>query len=140
VEFTLIEPKAVKPLVEERLAPPKKQGIHTIRLADYGISIEEGRVYQWFVTLIPDPERRSKDILSGGLIRRVEPSRELREKLDRGEGKDAVHLCAEAGFWYDAFTAACELIERSPDDVHLRQMRASLLEQVGLDQVARELR
>jgi hypothetical protein len=139
VEFTLIEQKAVKPLVEKRLVPPKEQGIHSIRLADYGITLEENRVYQWFVTLIPDPGRRSKDILSGGFIQRVEPSRELREKLERAMGKDAVHFYAEAGLWYDAFTAACDLIERSPDDVHLRQMRSSLLQQGGLDQVASEL-
>jgi hypothetical protein len=140
VEFTLIEQKAVKPLVEERLAPPKRPGIHSIRLADYGITLEEDRVYQWFVTLIPDPERRSKDLLSGGFIQRVEPSRELREKLDRGKRKEAVHLYAEAGLWYDAFMTVCHMIESSPDDARLQQMRASLLEQVGLGHIAEDLK
>ncbi len=126
--------------MREDLIHPKKPGIQRIRLADYALNLQDNVLYQWFVTLIPDPERRSKDILSGGFIQKTQPTGELREKLDQKAMKRCVHICAEAGLWYDAFTAACDLIERSPDDVHLRQMRSSLLQQVGLDQVARELR
>jgi hypothetical protein len=139
LEFTLIEAKAVNPLIERRLDPPEKPGIQRIRLADYGLNLQDNVLYQWFIALIPDPERRSKDILSGGFIQKTQPTGELREKLDKKDKRMGVHTCAEAGLWYDAFTATCDLIERSPDDVHLRQMRASLLEQGGLDQVAKEL-
>ena len=139
VEFTLIEQKAVKPLVEERVSPPKRPGIHSIRLADYRVTLEQDRVYQWFVTLVSDPERRSKDILSGGFIQRVEPSGDLREKLDRAKGEAAVRLYAEAGLWYDALMTICHMIELSPGDARLRQMRASLLEQVGLGHIAEDL-
>lgn len=140
LEFTLIEAKAVKPLIERRLDPPKKPGIQRIRLADYGLNLQDNVLYQWFITLIPDPERRSKDILSGGFIQKTRPAGELRENLDKKDKEKVLHTCAEAGLWYDALTAACDLIERSPDDAHLRQMRASLLQQGGLDQVAKELR
>jgi hypothetical protein len=140
LEFTLIEAKAVNPLIERRLDPPKKPGIQRIRLADYALNLQDNVLYQWFITLIPDPERRSKDILSGGFIQKTQPTGGLSEKLDQKDKKKEVHTCAEAGLWYDAFTAACDLIEGAPDDVHLRQMRSSLLEQVGLDQVAKDLK
>ena len=140
-EFTLIEAQTVRPLVERRLEPLKKPGIQRIRLADYGLYLQENVLYQWFITLIPDPQRRSKDILSGGLIRKTLPPGTGSETQGEEDMAKAVHSRAEAGLWYDAFTAACELIERSPDNVLLRQMRASLLHQVGLDEVAaRDLR
>ena len=140
LEFTLIEAKAVNPLIERRLDSPRKPGIQRIRLADYALNLQDNVLYRWFITLIPDPERRSKDILSGGFIQKTQPTGELREKPDKKDKTKEVHTCAEAGLWYDAFTAACDLIERSPDDVHLRQMRSSLLEQVGLDHVAKDLK
>jgi Domain of Unknown Function (DUF928) len=140
VEFTLIEGKAAKPLIERRLDPLKKPGVQRIRLADYGLNLQDNVLYQWFITLIPDPERRSKDILSGGFIQRTQATGELRERLDNKDKTIAVHIYAEAGLWYDAFMTVCHLIETFPDDVHLRQMRASLLEQVGLDQVAKDLK
>jgi len=140
VEFTLIENKASKPLLEKRLETYKNRGLQCIRLSDHGVSLQPDVLYQWFITLIPDPERRSKDILSGGFIQKTRPTGELRENLDKKDKGKVVHTCAEAGLWYDALTAACDLIERSPDDVHLKQMRASLLEQVGLDQVAKDLK
>ena len=139
-EFTLIENKAVKPLLETRLESGASPGLQCIRLSDHGVGLQPGVLYRWFITLIPDEKRRSKDILSGGLIERIEPPEEMKQPLGQDEMKENVRLYAEAGFWYDAFMAVCHLIERSPDDVHLRQMRASLLLQVGLGQVAKELR
>jgi hypothetical protein len=140
VEFTLIENKAAKPLVEKRLETGENRGLQWFRLSDHGINLQPDVLYRWFVTLIPDPERRSKDILSGGFIKRIEPSRELKQTLDKDEKTEQVHIYAQAGLWYDAFMVVCRLIETSPDDDHLRQMRRSLLEQVGLDQVARDLK
>jgi hypothetical protein len=139
LEFTLIEAKAVNPLIERRLDPPKKPGIQRIRLADYALNLQDNVLYQWFITLIPDPERRSKDILSGGFIQKTQPTGDLREALDKKDKTKEVHTYAEAGFWYDAFMTVCHLIESSPGDARLQEMRASLLEQVGLDQLAGEL-
>jgi Domain of Unknown Function (DUF928) len=140
VEFTLIENKAAKPLLETRLESSNNSGLRHIRLSGHGVGLQPNVLYRWFVTLIPDAKRRSKDILSGGLIERIEPPGGLKRMLDKNAETASVHLYAEAGFWYDAFMTVCHLIERSPDDVYLRQMRDSLLEQVGLDQVARRLK
>jgi len=140
LEFTLIKNKAAKPLMEKRLESRNNSGLQCIRLSDHGVGLQPYVLYQWFVTLIPDAERRSKDILSGGFIERIEPPRGLQQTLDKDDKTETVHIYAEAGFWYDAFAAACDLIELSPGDVQLRQMRGSLLEQVGLDQVAKDLK
>jgi hypothetical protein len=140
VEFTLIENRAAKPLLEKKLEPCNNAGLQCIRLFDHGVSLQPDLLYQWFVTLIPDPGRRSKDILSGGFIKRIEPSGGLQGSLDQSEQTRVVHIYAEAGFWYDAFMTVCNMIEVSPVDARLQQMRSSLLEQVGLHQVAGDLK
>jgi hypothetical protein len=38
--------------------------------------------------------------------------------------------------WYDALDALSEMIQAAPNEVILRKHRASLLEQVGLDEAA----
>ena len=48
----------------------------------------------------------------------------------------APNIYAEAGLWYDALTAISDLIDTSPNAPALRQRRASLLEQVGLREIA----
>ena len=140
VEFTLIENKAAKPLLETRLEPSNHSGLQYIRLSGHGVDLQLNVLYRWFVTLIPDAKRRSKDILSGGLIERIEPPEGLKQMMDKDVETAPVRSYAEAGFWYDAFMTVCQLIEGSPDDVYLKKMRASLLEQVGLAEVANRLK
>ena len=45
-----------------------------MRLRDYGMSLEAGETYQWLVALVPDPIRRSNDVIVGGAIALVEPA------------------------------------------------------------------
>jgi hypothetical protein len=106
--------------------------MHRVRLADYGVRLEAGVVYRWFVAVVPDEGRRSRDILAGGTIERVEIGDELRAKLAQAGNADLPFLYAEAGLWYDALAAISDLIEATPHDPELRTQRASLLTQVGL--------
>jgi Flp pilus assembly protein TadD len=45
-------------------------------------------------------------------------------------------IYAEEGVWYDAIDALSRAIEKSPNDAALREQRAALLEQVGLQAAA----
>jgi len=135
IQLTIIENRAIKPALEKRIAPPEKPGLQCIRLSDHGVYLQKNVLYKWFVALVPDPEHRSKDILAGGVIKRIEYPEALREKLDKaGEGRSP-HVYAEVGLWYDALAAISELIDASPNDKVLRKQRASLLEQVGLPEI-----
>lgn len=134
--FTLIDAGAEKPILEARLNPPAQPGVQRIRLADHGVALTRGVQYQWFVALALDPEHRSSDILAGGVIERVEPSKDLSSQMAQARGADALRMYAEAGIWYDALAAISELIDGAPTDRNLRQQRASLLTQVGLPEMA----
>ncbi len=136
IEFTLILDQAIYPILEKRIPSPKQPGIQRIRLADFDVSLQPGVNYKWFVAMVPDYDRRSKDILAWGAVERVEFTQDLRAKLAETDRTRAAHIYAEAGLWYDAFSAVSDLIETAPDDTLYRQQRASLLEQVGLEQIA----
>ncbi len=136
IEFTLILDQAIYPILETRIPSPKKPGIQRVRLADYDVSLQPGVTYKWFVAVVPDSDRRSKDVLAWGAIERVEFSQDLRARLAATDRTRFAHIYAEAGLWYDAFSAVSDLIETASDDTLYKQQRASLLEQVGLQQIA----
>src|SRR5680860_666756 len=81
LEFTLIDETEVTPIIEKRLSSPTESGIHIIRLADYDQKLEKGKTYQWFVSLVSDPEHRSADILAGGMIEVGDAPASLTEEL-----------------------------------------------------------
>lgn len=135
VELTVMDLQAVQPILETRIPPPVQAGVHRVRLADYGIRLSSGAAYRWYVAVVPDPDRRSKDILAGGVIERVEVPEGIKSKLAQAGNAELPFLYAEAGLWYDALRAISELIEAAPQDHELRKRRAALLAQVRLPAV-----
>jgi hypothetical protein len=134
IEFTLVDSREIAPLLEIRLNSPKGAGIHAIRLSDYGISLAPGVPYRWFVTVMRDREPSSRDVVTGAIVERVDYVEAL-YLTEAGHG-DEVHRYAEAGLWYDAIHAICILIQAHPQEQIYRLQRASLLEQVGLSEIA----
>jgi hypothetical protein len=132
VEVAITDPQATQPLIETRLPSPTKPGIQRIRLADLGVRLAPGTAYRWSVSVIPDANRRSRDLLAGGVIQRVAAPAGLQEKLAQSRKEEHPFLYAEAGLWYDALGSISELIEVTPYDAPLRQQRSELLSQVGL--------
>ena len=137
VEFTFIKDRSIQPIIETRIALPKKPGIQCVRLSDYSVSLQLGVTYKWFIALVPDPDRRSKDILAWGEVERIEISKILSADLSNATEEMTPHIYAQAGLWYDAFSKLSDLLEDSPSDRCLREQRASLLEQVDLPEIAR---
>jgi hypothetical protein len=137
IELTVIERNAVEPLIEKVVKGPEKGGIQAIHLADYGVHLRRNVPYKWFVTLVTDPNHRSKDIMAGGIITLVEPPSSLLAKLKVADTNNAPYVYAEEGLWYDALEAISRMIDGSPTKADFRKQRASLLEQVGLNEVAK---
>ncbi len=135
VEFTLIEKQGINPIVETQMVPLKTAGIQSVNLVDYGVHLEKGKQYKWFIALVPDPKRRSKDILAAGGIEHINMPENIKDKLAASDVSQAPYIYAEAGLWYDAFNSLSLMIEKSPDDTRLRQQRDALLDQIDLVQV-----
>ncbi len=132
-EITVTEPRHAKPLFAQKTPVLKQSGILTIRLAKYGIEFKPGITYRWSVAMVLDPENRSQDVVVNGIIQRVEPAAELTAELAKASDADKAAVYAEHGIWYDALESISEQILKSPHDPGLRNERASLLKQVGID-------
>jgi hypothetical protein len=135
-ELTLLQENKVNPLVQMKVDRSTKAGIQRMKLADHGVKLAPGVEYQWVVALINDPDNRSSDLVASGVIKRVEPSAELKEKTAKAAPAALPGVYAEAGIWYDALTALSDQIDANPDDKTLQETRADLLRQVGLKSAA----
>jgi len=136
VEVTVVDPRTPQPVVELRVPAPVPSGVHRISLADHGVRLAPGVAYRWFVAVVPDTGRRSKDVMAGAAIERVDPPQDLGAKLAGAAKSDRPFLYAEAGLWYDAVAALSELIDAEPQNAALRSQRAGLLTQVGLPDIS----
>ncbi|MGH7208714.1 MAG: DUF928 domain-containing protein, partial [Nitrospiraceae bacterium] len=106
-----------------------------VQVADFGVRLMPGKQYRWFVALVLDPERRSKDILAGGTIEHSALPEAAALRLSKADKSEAPLIYAETGLWYDAVAAITDLIDAAPKDEVLRAQRASLLQQVGLTEI-----
>jgi hypothetical protein len=135
IELTIIEDQGIYPILEKQIASPEAPGIQAIHMRDYDLHLEKDKVYKWFITIIPDPVRRSKDILAWGAIKRIDIPESVRHKI-AGSGKEQIaQIYANAGIWYDSFAEISKLIESYPSNQEFRQQRSDLLEQVGLKEI-----
>ena len=136
IVFTIREERSVEPLVDVELPSPSEAGVQAVRLAEHGVKLRLGTSYQWFISLVPDPARRSRDFTVGAWISRREPDDALRARLAGAENTSKESVYAQSGLWYDAIGALSSRIASAPSDRKLREERAALLEQVGLSEVA----
>lgn len=135
VELTLIDSDGARPLVEAAVKSDAP-GIHRLDLAQHGVRLKPDTEYQWSVSLVPNPDERSNDTISTGVVKRIAPPKELASQLGAA-GKDAqAAVYARQGLWYDALAGLSEMIAARPEDRRLRAQRARILEQAGLSDAA----
>jgi hypothetical protein len=136
IVFTIRDETSVQPLVDVELTSPAKAGVQPVRLAEHGVKLRPGASYQWFISLVPDPARRSKDFTVGAWISRREPDAALRARLAEAKNGRKESIYAQSGLWYDAIGVLSSRIASAPSDRDLHEQRAALLEQAGLSEVA----
>jgi hypothetical protein len=127
IDVTLRDESSVEPLLEVQVPLPAKAGVHAFRLADHGVRLRADRNYLWFVSLVVDPQQRSRDFSMGAWIHRRDGGADAKA--------DDLASYARAGLWYDAIDAATRAVEAAPQAPAPREARAALLEQVGLSEL-----
>ena len=135
-ELTIIDEEGIEPLIEVPLPTPNIPGIQRLPLGDYDFQLQKDTKYRWFVSLVVDRERRSKDIIAGGRIEYAEFPGIVNQDNRGMDALSATSIYAEAGFWYDAVEAISKHIEANPTNLELRGIRAALLDQVNLLEIA----
>jgi hypothetical protein len=135
-ELTLLEENKPKPLLQVKASGSGEAGIQRIKLSDHNVKLSPGVEYQWVVALVTDPDNRSSDLVASGVIKRVEPAADLKDKVASATPASLPSVYADAGIWYDALATLTDQIEADPANKSLRDTRADLLRQVGLKAAA----
>ena len=136
LDVTVISDDKIDPLLEKVIGIPKSAGIQRLDLATAGTTLEPGVEYRWFVSVTPDEEQRSNDIVASGTIEYTAPDADLERMIATSGELDQAGIYAENGVWYDAIDSLSRAIERNPGDASLHALRAAMLEQVGLKAIA----
>jgi hypothetical protein len=110
-------------------------GIQVLPLAQYRVSLEENKEYEWSVSLTCDAQNPSLNRSATGKIKRVPPPAKMKTITKAASESQWPYLYAEMGIWYDALDSLSGLIQKHPSDKQLREVRASLLKQGGLAKV-----
>jgi hypothetical protein len=136
IEFTLIADSSETPLLETTIPAPRRAGVGSVALRDFGVHLVPGVTYRWFVSAIADPAKGFGDAMAGGAIERIEPRAEMLRRLKAEGPSRRAHVYAESGIFYDALDAISRAIQADPTAARPRNHRAALLDQVGLSLVA----
>ena len=137
LEIVIIGSDKTKPILKIKQSQANKSGIQSLRLADHNVRLSKGVQYTWYVAIVPEENDRSKDIFASAMIEVIDPPLRVINKLMTVQKKELVYLLAEEGIWYDALDAISSLVESNSDDKELRGLRADLLEEGELSEVAK---
>lgn len=138
--FALTERGVVQPLLEQQIEPPAA-GIVELKMPPNSPELVPGREYRWSVTLMCNPDRPSANPFIHTWIERTAPTPELNQQLAAAANdQERAAIYARSGLWYDALAAISAAYEANPNDQVVLAERLSLLEEVGLTQVATQER
>jgi len=137
LELVLLNDKQ-KILHKSTVASPKTPGIVSVNMATIpgAPSLETGKNYQWYFSMICDPKDRSADVVVDGWIQRVEADPILQSEIQKAKPSDRVSLYAANGIWYDTVAAMVASRQSAPNNSTITREWSDLLKSVGLGAVA----
>ncbi len=133
LDVMISEEENLNILLDVRLLPPMNEGIHELRLEDYGISLQPGVSYRWTVRLVAS--QSPVNLTASGVIQRKD-SPNLNASTFASSLPYSPEGYAQKGLWYDAFSAVSQLLLDNPSNTDYTRQRDSLLSQVGLQNIS----
>lgn len=137
VRVTLVDEGSLsaKPFLEVQLGPIDRPGIYAFSLAEQGGSLDTGKRYAWSVALETPANSYSEQPVASTIFERIDQPPAFADD-DGLPPLERSRQLAAAGYWYEAFDALSQPIEQRDASQDWIEIRANLLEQVGLTEVA----
>ncbi len=101
-------------------------------------TLEVGKEYHWFFSVICNPKQRSEDQVVDGAIKRILPQPQLMTKLKDATLQERVNVYAQAGIWHDSLATLAQLLSSRPNDLQFKADWKALLTAQHLDKQANE--
>lgn len=94
-----------------------------------------GRDYKWTFAIVCNPQNRSEDEYVSGYVRRID-NPQLEEKIQQVPTDERLDFYAREGIWLETITTIVQMRQNNPQDSALANDWQSLLESVGLEDIA----
>ena len=134
VRVTLIDEESTssQPLLEAALGPLDQPGIYSFSLAEQGVALDRNALYSWSVALETPADSFSEQPVASTAFETVDqtPSFSNSDVLER------TRQLTGQGYWYEAFDDISKSIRSDDTSAPWVEIRADLLDQVGLHEVA----
>ncbi|MEQ8996361.1 MAG: DUF928 domain-containing protein [Coleofasciculus sp. B1-GNL1-01] len=139
-EFSFYDQNLKSIIYEKEIPLHESDSIVAVDLANASDlpPLEVDKPYFWYFSIIFDPYDRSDSTYVGGWIQRVTPTSRINQELDRAtpEAKPAIY--ANHGIWYETLESLAQLRCSDPENSTLASNWQSVLQQVGLSNIARK--
>ena len=137
LEVTLTSGQNSDPIFEEAITTSSHAGIQSIDLENTKVKLKPNLEYRWFVSIVPDANQRSNDVIASGTIKRIIPDEELNATLIEANQLNRANIYTQNSIWYDAIDELMQLDKLYPNNPEFLELRVMLLEQAGLKTVAK---
>ena len=94
--------------------------------------------YHWYLSMICNPQQRSRDLVVEGWMRQSEIGSILEKQINRADVTAQADLYQEEGLWYDALSTLAEQKKEIAEEPLIQAKWTELLSSVGLKELANE--
>ncbi len=140
LEFAIYDRESKNTIYEQKISIKSGDAIIAIDLSKSPSlpPLAVGKVYSWNFSILFDPEDMSNSTFVAGWIQRVAPKSEIQHQLNTVLPQQQPAIYADNGIWYEALASLAKLRCSHPNDVTLASNWESLLQQVGLSEIAKK--
>ncbi|VEP14214.1 conserved exported hypothetical protein [Hyella patelloides LEGE 07179] len=114
-----------------------KSGIVSLDVPKEAPALETGKNYKWSLVLMCDNKLRPDSPVIQGHIKRVQPELQLATQLESATPLEMAALYGKAGIWYETVATLAQLRQAQPQNQELLNTWNSILNSVGLEQIAK---
>ncbi|RUT05946.1 hypothetical protein DSM106972_031520 [Dulcicalothrix desertica PCC 7102] len=136
-EFLLQDEESKKIIYQSAVKLPSKPGIISVSLPETVKPLEANKNYRWFFNIYCEPQKPIPSLRVEGVVRRVTLSG-LNQKINAAEPRKQVELYATEGIWFDTLNTLARLRQQEPENKELVETWVSLLESIGLSDIAKQ--
>jgi hypothetical protein len=122
-------------VIDQPIAIPvsESSGVYGINLEVSGVPLELNKAYHWYLTIICDAERPSRNPSIDAWVERVSPTQAIQSQLSStADERERVELYINDGIWHDALTQLAQLRCQTPESGELIEDWTTLLESINI--------
>lgn len=141
LEFKMVEAGKEENVIYQTSMPtPSKAGIISVSLpAGAATSIQEGKMYHWYFSMVCDASDPTGNTVVDGWVERTQPSQALIDELKKATSRrELPAIYAKAGIWHEALATLVELRRNYPEDQTIASQWQEFLTSVQLGEFYNE--